>query len=184
MSALDFHVKHVESVSLGWRPGRANALAEADFRHWRLSDWSRPLEAQLRQFKRYRLGTTTDATPLEDGTYPENSTVFISGWTNDARQNDAGMPVDQIKRLVRTSHAYVEHQQRFLQGWVSIQHPDAPEWFREAVRAGERYKLRLSLLLVQQSLQWSLQEPRAERAKAFAFGHPLFFNLSAEFVRR
>lgn len=186
MSALNLYFRKVETLNINSRPGRALAVADADMSLWRIGlvDWSRPLETKLRERRRYRIATTTDATRLDDGTYPENGTAFISGWTSNNEQ-EPGMPGDQIRRLIQSSHAYVEHSPRWPNGWLSIQHPDAPNWFLEAVRANERYRLRLGLQLVRESQLWSVKEPRAERAKAFASGHPLFFNIPyVEFVSR
>lgn len=186
MSALDLYVRKIERVSLNLRPGQANALADADMSLWRIGvvDWSRPMESKLRSRRFFRIATTTDSTPLDDGTYSENGAVFGSGWTNNDIQ-EPGLSADQIKQLVRKSQAYVQYSSRWPHGWLSIQHPDAPNWFLEAVRAGEKYKLRLSLRMTRESEQWTMKESRADRANAFAAGHPLFFQISCvEFVRR
>lgn len=186
MTALDLHVQKVESVSLNRRPGRAFATAHADMSLWRIGkvDWSRPLEAKVRQRRYFRIGTTTDSTPLDDGSYGESGSVWISGWTHNENQ-EPGMSAETIKQMVRKSPAYVEYSPRWSHGWLSIQHPDATNWFLDVVRAGEKYTLRLGLRMTRESEKWSMQESRAERAKAFASGHPLFFDIPyVEFIRK
>lgn len=187
MPSFSLKVRRIERASVATPPGRALATAVADFGLWRVGardEFPTPIERKLRHLRFFRIGTTTDSVPFDDGTYPENGFAFGSGWTHP-HENSEGMPADAIMRLIRVTDSYVTYLGDSPNAFLSIQHPDGPGWFRDAVMAGERYTLRLDLTLVRESEHWFQQESREARAKAFTNRHPLFFNVTgADLVQK
>jgi hypothetical protein len=159
-------------------PGQALASANADFRNWNIGsrELLTPLEKKLRRLRYFRIGTTTDAKPHDDGTYTENGFAFTSGWTQPSDRNE-GMAPEEVVRLIRSADSYVTCLDTFPDAFLSIQHIDAAKWFRDAAMAGEKYKLRLGLRLMRESDRWSRLEPRGDRANAFKWRHPVFFHI-------
>lgn len=182
MSVFCLTVRRIERVALKGPTGHALASANADFRLWNIArrEPLTPVERRLRSLRSFRIRTTNDGIAFGDGTYPEEGVAFGSGWTRENEHGDKAMPQDQLLRLVRTSDSYVTHLGGLWpDGFLNIQHPDGPKWFREAALAGDKKALRLDLRLRRESESWMRQEPQANREKAFLWRHPLFFDVTS-----
>lgn len=188
MSTFALIVRRLERVSLKDATGSAIASAQADFGLWNVGrrETTTPVERQLRRLHSFRVRTTNDGMAFRDGTYPEDGYAFASGWTRQSQHSDKGMPPDQVLHLARTADSYVTHLGGLWpDGFLNIQHPDGPKWFREAALAGAKHALRLDLRMRRESESWIRQEPRTSREQAFLWRHPLFFDVTgADIIAR
>ncbi len=188
MGTFSLTVRRIERVSLKDPAGYAIATAVADFSLWNIGrvEPLTQVERTLRRLRSFRIRTTNDGVAFEGGTYLEEGYAFVSGWTQENEHADKGMPPSEVLRLVRSADSYVTNVGGLWpDGFLSVQHRDGPKWFRDAALAGDKKTLRLDLRMRRESENWMRKEPKADRAKAFGWRHPVFFDItSADIVPR